>query len=873
MGHLTLSESVTTAVLDKWVRSFAALVAENREHLTELDAAIGDADHGSNMDRGMTAAVAALDETRPASAGALLSKVGMTLVSTVGGASGPLFGTLFLRMGTSLGDTGTVSATDLAAALRAGLGGVVDRGKAGAGDKTMYDALAPAVGRARRGARGRRTPVGRAGSREGRRRRGSRRDHPDAGAQGSGQLSGGAQRRAPGPRCDDGGAAARGRDPSLPAMTAGGSAQEVGLVVVSHSRALAEAAVVLAEEMLHGRSLRIEVAAGLDETTLGTDAVSISAAIERADGPGGVVVLMDLGSALLSAELALDLLNDPTARDRVTLSPAPIVEGLVVAAVAAAGGASRAEVAAEARDALMGKAAHLAVPTTDVVEPPRLEEVVGVFTVENPHGLHARPAARLVSEVRTLDASVQLRNLTTGVGPVPAASLSRVATLGAVRGHEVEVRASGPQAQEAVEHLLTLATRRFDETDEDVVEVTALGSGRPAECRRTAAGVTGHRDRPGPKAHRRSGRGRPGAAPVEPAAEWRRVVEAVATARREIEHARVLTAREVGASQAGIFDAHLLLLSDAEMLAEVKSRLAGGAGAVAAWTGCLAEVEAQWAELPDPYLRQRAADVRAVGEQVLRALTGQTERRMTDSGVLVAARPDPGGDRGAGPGPGDGRDPGGRQPHLPRRDPGPGPGHPGHRVRRPRRAGADRRHHRRRRRKHRRAARRAVGGPARRVSAAGQRGGRAQRSTARPRWAAGHLARRHGVHRGRQPGLGRRRPRGARRRCRRCRAGPDRVHLPRPVGGADRRGAAGGLRRDRGGDGRTAGHAAHPRRRRRQAAVVPADARRGQPVPRAARHQAEPRSPRAAARPAGRHVRDRATVPDRHHVPDGDHPR
>ena len=95
----------------------------------------------------------------------------------------------------------------------------------------------------------------------------------------------------------------------------------VGLVVVSHSRALARAAVVLAEEMLHGRPLRIEVAAGLDETTLGTDAVSISAAIERADGPGGVVVLMDLGSAVLSAELALDLLNDPTARDRVTLSP------------------------------------------------------------------------------------------------------------------------------------------------------------------------------------------------------------------------------------------------------------------------------------------------------------------------------------------------------------------------------------------------------------------------------------------------------------------------------------------------------------------------------------------------------------------------
>ena len=134
---------------------------------------------------------------------------------------------------------------------------------------------------------------------------------------------------------------------------------DVGLVVVSHSRSLARASVALAAEMLHGRALRIEVAAGLDDTTFGTDAVSIMQAIERADGPDGVVVLMDLGSAVLSAELALDLLSDPALRDRVTLSPAPIVEGLIVAAVAAAGGASRAEVAAEARDALMGKSAHL----------------------------------------------------------------------------------------------------------------------------------------------------------------------------------------------------------------------------------------------------------------------------------------------------------------------------------------------------------------------------------------------------------------------------------------------------------------------------------------------------------------------------------
>jgi phosphoenolpyruvate---glycerone phosphotransferase subunit DhaL len=140
-----VDDDVTTAALTDWVRAFADLVSDNRDHLTALDSAIGDADHGSNMDRGMKAAVAALEESDPATAGAVLTKVGMTLVSTVGGASGPLFGTFFLRMGTSLGDSQTVTPQQFSTALRAGLEGVVARGKAEPGDKTMYDALAPAV--------------------------------------------------------------------------------------------------------------------------------------------------------------------------------------------------------------------------------------------------------------------------------------------------------------------------------------------------------------------------------------------------------------------------------------------------------------------------------------------------------------------------------------------------------------------------------------------------------------------------------------------------------------------------------------------------------------------------------------------------------
>jgi phosphoenolpyruvate---glycerone phosphotransferase subunit DhaL len=142
-----MTEAVDVAALDRWIRRFGELVEEHRDELTALDAAIGDADHGTNMDRGMSAVVAALDaEAAPAGPGPLLKQVGMTLVRTVGGASGPLYGTFFLRMATALGDdAGAVPAETFAKAVRAGLEGVVARGRAEAGDKTMFDALAPAV--------------------------------------------------------------------------------------------------------------------------------------------------------------------------------------------------------------------------------------------------------------------------------------------------------------------------------------------------------------------------------------------------------------------------------------------------------------------------------------------------------------------------------------------------------------------------------------------------------------------------------------------------------------------------------------------------------------------------------------------------------
>lgn len=140
-----MAETVGPAELGRWLRAFADEVTNHADELTRLDSEIGDADHGSNMRRGMNAVVGKLDAAPDAAPAALLKSAGMTLVSTVGGASGPLYGTFFLRMGTSAGDRAEFDGAAFAAALRAGLEGVLTRGKAQLGDKTMVDALTPAV--------------------------------------------------------------------------------------------------------------------------------------------------------------------------------------------------------------------------------------------------------------------------------------------------------------------------------------------------------------------------------------------------------------------------------------------------------------------------------------------------------------------------------------------------------------------------------------------------------------------------------------------------------------------------------------------------------------------------------------------------------
>jgi phosphocarrier protein FPr len=198
------------------------------------------------------------------------------------------------------------------------------------------------------------------------------------------------------------------------------------------------------------------------------------------------------------------------------------------------------------------------------------------------------------------------------------------------------VTATGRQAGLAVDHVLALAARRFDEdfhgaaaaAELPAAELVAAGGPRPAS---PGIGI-------GPVRRLASALAVPDDAPAgPPAAEWRRLVEAIADARREVERLRTAAAQRGGPEAAGIFEAHLLLLDDAELLGPVRARIDAGGAAPAAWAAGVAAVAEQWSALADPYLRARAADVRAVGEQVLRAMAGEDAAApVAVDGVLVA---------------------------------------------------------------------------------------------------------------------------------------------------------------------------------------------------------------------------------------------
>jgi multiphosphoryl transfer protein len=420
----------------------------------------------------------------------------------------------------------------------------------------------------------------------------------------------------------------------------------VGIVVVSHSAELARGVVELARQM-GGEEVRVEEAGGMDDGSIGTDAARVQAAIERAMSDDGVLVLMDLGSALMSAEMAVELMEGD---GRVVLSEAPLVEGAVAAAAAARGGSSLEEVRAEAGRAFAAKQAQLGVEDEGLSEPAAAEpeaDARAEIPVVNEIGLHARPAALVVELAGRFDADLRLAKQG-GPGPVSARSLSSLMTLMARKGDRLVATASGPQAGEAVAALEDLAAEGFGEGVAASAPVAAPAAPEPAtvqaaspppEAGDVLAGIAASAGIAlGPARHLDQSLADVSSSTSQGAdVEHRRLDEALAAARKAIERDRETVTERGAAREAEIFTAHIALLDDDALVARARALIDGGDSAEAAWHTAGEETAAQWRGLGDRLLAERAADVDDVGRRVLTALAGgDAGAVMQEAGIVVA---------------------------------------------------------------------------------------------------------------------------------------------------------------------------------------------------------------------------------------------
>jgi len=439
----------------------------------------------------------------------------------------------------------------------------------------------------------------------------------------------------------------------------------VGLVIVSHSTALAQGVVELAREM-GGEEVAIEAAGGMDDGAVGTDAELVRAAVERARSPEGVLILMDLGSALMSAEMATEMIEPDGGR--VLLSAAPLVEGAVAAAARARSGGSLDEVAAEAGGALAMKTSQLGedAPAGDPGAPSADDSADALelrLRVENRLGLHARPVARFIAATSGLDARLEVRNVTRATGPADGRSMTGIAILGVRRGDEISIHARGTHAREALDALRALADENFGDPPGD----RAAGADEPsADDDRAgdepAAGDDERAARPPASGARLNGaaasagiaigparrllaREPPVAErPAGPPAEERALLDgARAATRADLDAARALVRERGGVDEAEIFAAHALLLDDAALVGPALRAIDEGASAGRAWQTAAATAAVSLGALDDPYMRERAVDVQDVARRVLARLAGvPAGSTLRSPGIVIADELTPG---------------------------------------------------------------------------------------------------------------------------------------------------------------------------------------------------------------------------------------
>ncbi|BAY39227.1 phosphoenolpyruvate-protein phosphotransferase [Nostoc sp. NIES-2111] len=422
----------------------------------------------------------------------------------------------------------------------------------------------------------------------------------------------------------------------------------VGIVIVSHSKQLALGVQELAMQMVQGK-VALAIAAGIadPDNPLGTDPIQVQEAIASVFSDDGVLVLMDLGSALMSAEMALEFLPEAQ-RQKIHLCAAPLVEGAIAAVVAAAAGKNMQQVIAEAQGALVAKASQLGITTdanpyvintTSTAETSLTNKEIRL-TINNRFGLHARPAAQFVSISARFGAQILVQNLTTGSPPVRGDSINQVATLGVRQGHEIAISATGNDADAALAALQALIANNFGEDDTiappPLVENTATPQS-PSELSGIAAS-------PGvaiaPIIHYQPSILTPIQHHVDDVeAEWQRLQNAIQAAKKEIETLFSHASVQIGDAEAAIFDAHLLFLADPVLLEAVYHRISEEQiNAEAAWQLVVDEVASRYRTLEDIYLQERVDDVIDVGQRVLRLLTGTvgTVLDLPEPAILVA---------------------------------------------------------------------------------------------------------------------------------------------------------------------------------------------------------------------------------------------
>jgi Phosphotransferase System HPr (HPr) Family/dihydroxyacetone kinase, phosphotransfer subunit len=419
---------------------------------------------------------------------------------------------------------------------------------------------------------------------------------------------------------------------------------KVGIVLVSHSAKLAEAVVELAKQMTQ-EPVPIAIAAGMDdpENPFGTDVIKVQQAIESVYSDAGVLVLMDLGSALMSTEMAIEFLS-PTQRNHIKISKAPLVEGAISAIIQASLGAKIQQVMAEADAALTVKISLVnvdeIVPNQTIINNKNIEQKTQYkeikVTVKNQLGIHGRPAAKLVGIANKFQSQITLQNLTKNSYKINAKSINQIITLAVKKGDEVAITATGNDADLALTKIQELIINHFGEPEVIAKKIprtlTRLDEnhklmGIPASPG-IAFGKIVHFQLTIPEFEDY---------PVENAeVEWQYFQLILATARKEI-----LGIVESLSDQSAIdiLQTQLLYIEDPSLLEQVHQLIVTEKHCAAvAWKKAIEAVINTYQKLEDPYLQGRAIDIKDVGGRVLKVLAGDSSSsvNLSEPGILVA---------------------------------------------------------------------------------------------------------------------------------------------------------------------------------------------------------------------------------------------